>query len=54
MLEWWNVDDNVTMWNVTYYINLYLLDRRYLTGFCINVDGGTGRESVVSHGGHKS
>ena len=42
------------MWNLSHYINLYLLDRRYLTGSCIHVGASPGRVAVVSHGGHKS
>jgi len=41
------------MKELTQYIYLYLLDRRYLTGYSKHLGGGTGRVSVV-HGGHKS
>jgi len=54
MLEWLNVCSNVTMWTLTHYIYLYLLDRRYLTGYSTQFGASPGRVRVVCHGGPKS
>jgi len=42
------------MRELTQYIYLYLLDRRYLTGYSKHLGCGTGRVSGLFHGGPKS